>query len=78
MINLQELQRLALAATPGRWEWWTSNSHVRLTASGGPDGGVIGAYRASDGHSCVRIMEEDQKFIAAMLQAAPSVPTQGK
>ena len=38
---LAKLRRLAMAATPGPWEWWTSNSTIRLTGADGRDGGVL-------------------------------------
>lgn len=40
-IDTQALRAAALAATPGKWVWWTSNSFTRLTAERGHDGGVI-------------------------------------
>ncbi|WP_105492325.1 hypothetical protein [Escherichia coli] len=52
--------------TPGPWQWWTSNSFVRLTSlETGKDGGVIDSYVMPDGHSSIIVSEEDMKLIAA-------------
>lgn len=71
MTNLQEIEARAEAATPGPWEWWSSCSHWRLTGADGKDGGVIHAYKASDGFPCVSVSEEDRDFIAHARQDIP-------
>lgn len=62
-----ELRRLAEAATPGPWTWWTSNSIKRLTGRDGADGGVLHAYtlRSEPGTADISIREEDMAFIEA-------------
>ncbi|MEA9994285.1 ead/Ea22-like family protein [Pseudomonas sp. 10B1] len=51
MHNFSKLQELAEAAGGVRWEWWTSNSTLRLTTEvegrSGADGDVISAYQSS-------------------------------
>ena len=69
--DLVKLRELAQAATLGPWEWWTSNSVLRLTGADGRDGGVLYAYaRAHAGHADVQCSAEDQAFIAAANPAA--------
>lgn len=52
--------------TPGPWEWWTSNSFLRLSSKvTGKDGGVIDSYRMSDGHTSLSVKYEDMALIAA-------------
>lgn len=52
--------------TPGPWEWWTSNSFLRLSSKAtGKDGGVIDSYRMSDGHTSLSVKYEDMALIAA-------------
>lgn len=52
--------------TPGPWEWWTSNSFLRLSSrSTGKDGGVIDSYKMSDGHTSLSVKYEDMALIAA-------------
>ena len=53
--------------TPGPWEWWTSNSFLRLSSKAtGKDGGVIDSYRMSDGHTSLSVKYEDMALIAAV------------
>lgn len=70
MKSAIELAREGLAiadeASPGPWEWWTSNSMRRLTGPDGKDGGVLSAYRAADGFSCVSVSDGN----AALIEAA--------
>lgn len=68
-----ELARLAEAATPGPWEWWSSCSHWRLTGADRRDGGVISATKASDGFPLVVCNEDDRAFIAAARSAVPAL-----
>lgn len=52
--------------TPGPWEWWTSNSFLRLSSRAtGKDGGVIDSYKMSDGHTSLSVNYEDMALIAA-------------
>ncbi|HAT4981733.1 TPA: ead/Ea22-like family protein [Serratia marcescens] len=63
--KLSELKAAALAATPGPWEWFTSNSMARLSSiPSGKDGDVLSAFRASDGVPCVSVSQHDMTFIA--------------
>ncbi len=57
---LSDIAKIAEArakATPGEWQWWTSNSHCRL-GSGDTDGNVAWA----DGDSII-ISDADRKLI---------------
>ncbi len=67
-INLKELKRLAEAATFGKWEWWTSNSELRLSTIGRTgfafDGGVIRAEMHATWPD-IACKEEDKAFIIA-------------
>ncbi|EOI3502489.1 hypothetical protein ACMSZU_001080 [Cronobacter dublinensis] len=52
--------------TPGPWEWWTSNSFLRLSSQAtGKDGGVIDSYAMSDGHTSLSVSYADMALIAA-------------
>jgi hypothetical protein len=52
--------------TPGPWEWWTSNSFLRLSSrTTGKDGGVIDSYKMSDGQTSLSVKFEDMTLIAA-------------
>lgn len=52
--------------TPGPWEWWTSNSFLRLSSQAtGKDGGVIDSYAMSDGHTNLSVSKADMALIAA-------------
>ncbi|HGB5186141.1 TPA: hypothetical protein ACIVM6_002056 [Salmonella enterica subsp. salamae serovar 21:z10:z6] len=52
--------------TPGPWQWWTSNSFLRLSSQAtGKDGGVIDSYVMRDGHPSLRVSKEDMDLIAA-------------
>ncbi|EAQ0352151.1 hypothetical protein LEZ21_004078 [Salmonella enterica subsp. enterica serovar Kedougou] len=52
--------------TPGPWQWWTSNSFLRLSSQAtGKDGGVIDSYVMKDGHSSLIVSKEDMNLIAA-------------
>lgn len=62
--DLEELARLAAAATPGPWKWWTSNSVLRLTGADGKDGGVLSAVMHSNWPD-ILCSPANQAFIAA-------------
>ncbi|MFC7515117.1 hypothetical protein ACFQUU_08885 [Herbaspirillum sp. GCM10030257] len=62
--DLDELARLADAATPGPWKWWTSNSVVRLSGADGKDGGVLSAVMLTNGPA-ILCSPANQAFIAA-------------
>jgi hypothetical protein len=64
MIDLDELKRLAQAATTGPWKWWTSNSELRLTGADQKDGGVLHAYKHST-WADISCSVANQDFIAA-------------
>ncbi|HDU3908900.1 TPA: hypothetical protein RRJ41_001173 [Klebsiella pneumoniae] len=52
--------------TPGPWEWWTSNSFLRLSSKAtGKDGGVIDSTVMRDGHPTLIVKKEDMSLIAA-------------
>lgn len=52
--------------TPGPWEWWTSNSFLRLSSKAtGKDGGVIDSTVMRDGHPTLIVKKEDMTLIAA-------------
>jgi len=52
--------------TPGPWEWFTSNSHMRLSSlATGRDGDVVGAYKAADGLAVVSVKKADADLIAS-------------
>ncbi|ECJ2965759.1 hypothetical protein FNJ14_17820 [Salmonella enterica subsp. salamae] len=52
--------------TPGPWQWWTSNSFLRLSSQDtGKDGGVIDSYVMKDGHSSLIVSKGDMNLIAA-------------
>ncbi|MEL5317636.1 ead/Ea22-like family protein [Serratia ureilytica] len=69
--TLSELKAAAMAATPGPWEWFTSNSMARLSSTpSGKDGDVLSAFRASDGVPCVSVSQHNMAFIAAANPAA--------
>jgi hypothetical protein len=63
-IDLDKLEALARAATPGPWQWWTSNSTLRLTGADGRDGGVLYGS-ASSGVGDVVCSMPDRAFIEA-------------
>ncbi|MEU9065254.1 ead/Ea22-like family protein, partial [Streptomyces sp. NPDC048430] len=66
MDKFSELKAAAMSATPGPWEWFTSNSMARLSSTpSGKDGDVLSAFRASDGVPCVSVSQRDMAFIAA-------------
>lgn len=59
--------------TPGPWEWWTSNSFMRLSSKAtGKDGDVIDSFKMSDGQTSLSVKVDDMHLIAAapeLLQA---------
>lgn len=67
--QIEKLKALALAATPGPWQWWTSNSTLRLTGADGKDGGVLYGY-VHAGVGDVSCSEPNRVFIEASNPAA--------
>ena len=52
--------------TPGPWEWWTSNSFLRLSSKAtGKDGDVIDSFKMSDGQTSLSVKVDDMNLIAA-------------
>ena len=52
--------------TPGPWEWWTSNSFLRLSSkTTGRDGDVIDSFCMSDGATSLSVKADDMNLIAA-------------
>jgi hypothetical protein len=70
---IEELSALLEAATPAPWEVWSSNSHLRLTNPGGPDGGVCSAMVASDGVPVLAVRRSNIELMAALRNAAPQL-----
>lgn len=68
MIDLEELKRLAMNATSGKWEWWTSNSEKRITSTelcgNSVDGNVLHAYYRN-AHADVACSQNDMDYIEA-------------
>lgn len=81
-INLDAIAALAREAkaradraTPGPWKWWTSCSFRRLTQErrGAKEGGVMYAFRCSDGVSDIQISEADMAFTEASRTDVPAL-----
>lgn len=72
-LDLERLERLAQAATPGPWEWWTSNSFLRLSGPDGRDGGVLYACNIRNEYATVVVSEADRRFIAEARTALPAL-----
>lgn len=52
--------------TTGPWEWWTSNSFLRLSSkTTGRDGDVIDSFSMSDGVTSLSVKMDDMNLIAA-------------
>lgn len=52
--------------TPGPWEWWNSNSFLRLSSkTTGKDGDVIDSFKMSDGQTSLSVKVDDMHLIAA-------------
>ena len=75
----EELRALLAAATPGPWEWWTSNSFRRLSSNATrKDGDVMHGVAQRDGHGDVVLPNggwdgPDAKLIAAAPDLAAEV-----
>lgn len=66
MSKYDDLEVKAKAATQGEWQWFTSNSHNRLSSlESGKDGDVISAFKAVDGMACVNVSKPNMAFIAS-------------
>ena len=74
MTDLDEIERLARAATPGKWVWWTSCSYRRLMAESitppHTRGVIEPCVQRSDGHPDCIVSEEDRWFMEAANPAA--------
>ena len=70
-----EAKARADRATPGPWKWWTSCSFRRLTQErrGAKEGGVMYAFRCSDGVSDIQISEADMAFTEASRTDVPAL-----
>jgi hypothetical protein len=65
MTDLSSLEALARAATPGEWQWWTSNSWRRLKSLGGRS--VLDPFvNPADKHPDLEVSEPDMAFIATL------------
>lgn len=64
MIDIAKMKEAAQRATRGVWLWWSSNSHLRLTAERGQDGGVLHGAKLPDGCMTVVISNEDAAHIS--------------
>lgn len=52
--------------TPGPWQWWTSNSFLRLSSQAtGKDGDVIDSFKMSDGATSLSVKVADMHLIEA-------------
>lgn len=52
--------------TPGPWQWWTSNSFLRLSSQAtGKDGDVIDSFSMSDGATSLSVKVADMHLIEA-------------
>ena len=52
--------------TPGPWEWWTSNSFLRLSSkTTGKDGGVVDSMVMRDGHPTLLVKKGDMALISS-------------
>jgi len=63
-VELAAIRARIEAASPGPWEWWTSNSFRRLSGPDGKDGGVLHAVVLRDGVPDVEVSEEDAALLA--------------
>src|SRR5678816_275963 len=64
MLPLEPIIERLKRASPGPWEWWTSNSFRRLSGPDGHDGGIACAVIAHDGVPDISIREGDMDLIA--------------
>lgn len=63
---MTDLKKLAEAATPGPWKWWTSNSWKRLKRDHyGNHENVLEPIVCSDKHPDLIILDVDMEYIAA-------------
>ncbi len=62
-IDTNKLREIAERATSGPWEWWTSNCVKRLTAGGGPDGGVLHATMVRQDYADVACSPADMDHL---------------
>jgi len=71
---LDALEALEREATPGLWEWWASDSWLRLTAAGGRDGGVLRpVIDRFDNHVNLAVSSADMRAIATARNILPKV-----
>lgn len=74
--QLREWRELAEKATPGRWQWWTSNSWRRLKSElgTGTTRNVLEPYTVwHDKHPDCLVHDDDMDFIAASRTAVPAL-----
>jgi hypothetical protein len=74
-MNLQSLRALHEKATPGEWQWQTSNSWKRIGRVGGRDGDVLAPshYSVRDTTPTLNVSEHDAELIVAMRNALPDI-----
>ena len=72
---VEKVLRLGALATPGPWEWHTSNSQKRLARpyDTEPFARVIDSYVCSDGVPDLSIQTADMALIAEYRTAAPEL-----
>ena len=77
--TLEELDDGERDATPGPWEWWTSNSWRRLSGPNGKDGGVLCPdNHPVDRHPDLRVSQEDMWLIENLRNSARALIDEAK
>ena len=72
---LAELRSIAERLPAGVWETWTACSYRRITARGGPDGGVLHAHKhRSDGHPDLSWTEAQCRAACDLVNAIRALP----
>lgn len=73
--EVDAIEARAKAATPGPWEWWTSNSWRRLKQGSERHRSlsILEPITAVDGQTDISVREEDMTFIAAARADVPAL-----